>query len=382
MENFSFDSLSVKDEFIKKLAMQEIIKPTLVQKNVIPGIQSGKNIFFESETGTGKTFAYLLPTLAQIDLLNKDIQIIIVSPTHELASQIKSQIQILGDFLVNLCIGGTSLKRQIDYLKDKPQIVIGTPGRILELIHLKKLKIANLKALVFDEVDRLMAKELRDDTMLLASLIPDGCQIIACSATMKESLSEKIAQAAHKNIEKDIENIEIPKENILSKNIEHIALFSEQRKKVDVLRSFLAAEKPKKVLVFTSKLSDVQIIASKLRAKDILSDFLSANASMKERKAAIDGFRSGKIQVLVTSDLSSRGLDIQDISHIVQMDYPSNEVFFIHRAGRTGRRGNKGFNILIGDAWELREFSKLEKKLKIKIIPKQLSSGKLLAPRL
>lgn len=378
MENFSFDSLSVKDEFIKKLAMQEIIKPTLVQKNVIPGIQSGKNIFFESETGTGKTFAYLLPTLAQIDLSNKDIQIIIVSPTHELASQIKSQIQILGDFLVNLCIGGTSLKRQIDYLKDKPQIVIGTPGRILELIHLKKLKLSGLKAMIFDEVDRLMAKELRDDTSHLASFIPEKSQLIACSATLKESLSEKLALSA----KKEIETIFIEAEDVLRENIEHIALFSEQRNKVDLLRSFLAAERPKKTLVFTSKLSDVQVIASKLEAKKISAAFLSANASMKERKAAIDGFRSGKLQVLVTSDLSSRGLDIQDVSHVVQMDYPSNEVFFIHRAGRTGRGGKKGVNVLIGDAWELREFSKLEKKLKIKILPRQLSSGKLIEPRI
>lgn len=378
MENLSFSSLLKNDSFIQKLLENSIEKPTKVQEQVIPAILQGKNVFFESETGTGKTFAYLLPLLENIDFDQKEVQLIIISPTHELASQIKSQIQILGNFLVNLCIGGTSLKRQIEVLKEKPQVLIGTPGRILDLIHLKKLKIAGLNAMVFDEVDRLMAKELRDDSILLASLMPEKSQLIACSATMKENLSEKIAIAA----KKDIETINISPQAILRENIEHIALFSEQRNKVDVLRSFLAAEKPQKTLVFTSRLPDVQIIASKLKAKKISCDFLSANASMKARKAAIDAFRSGKIHVLVTSDLSSRGLDIQGVSHVVQMDYPSNEIFFIHRAGRTGRSGNKGFNILIGDAWELREFSKLEKKLKIKIVPMQLASGKLLAPRL
>ena len=377
-DNQSFSFFSLQKQFIDNLDKQGIVKPTAVQEKVIPAILEGKNVFFESETGTGKTFAYLLPLLEKVSFANKDVQVIIVSPTHELASQIKGQIQILGDFLVNLCIGGTSLKRQIEFLKEKPQVVIGTPGRILELIHLKKLKLAGLQAIVFDEIDRLMAKELRDDTMLLASLTPSESQLIACSATMKENLSEKIALSA----KKEIESIYIEPEDILQKNIEHIALFSEQRNKVDVLRSFLAAVKPKKTLVFTSKLSDVQIIASKLAARKIASASLFASASMKERKAAIDGFRSGKIQVLVTSDLSSRGLDIQDVSHVVQMDYPSNEVFFIHRAGRTGRSGNMGYNVLIGDAWEMREFAKLEKKLGIKITPKQLSSGKLLAPKL
>lgn len=375
-ESNSFKELGIQDVLIESLGSLSITTPTAVQNKVIPALNEGKNVLFQSETGTGKTFAYLLPLLQKIDTSKKDLAILIIAPTHELASQIKSQIQSISSIKTTLCIGGASIKRQIDTLKEKPHVVIGGPVRIIELIHLKKLKISNLIAAVFDEADRLLAPEMRDDTISLVGMIPKEAQIIACSATMKKSLSDALNIAA----QRDMESIELPLEDVLKKKITHIALFSEQRDKIDTLRSFLAAEKPQKALVFTSKLDQVALIVSRLQAKKVDCQGLHAKSDKIERKQAIDRFKSGKLSILITSDLSSRGLDITDITHIIQMDVPSNDDFFIHRAGRTARAGKEGVNVVIGDGWELRQLAKLEKKMGFVVHPKQLSSGRLLDP--
>ncbi len=375
-ESNSFKELGIQDVLIESLGSLSITTPTAVQNKVIPALNEGKNVLFQSETGTGKTFAYLLPLLQKIDTSKKDLAILIIAPTHELASQIKSQIQSISSIKATLCIGGASIKRQIDTLKEKPHVVIGGPVRIIELIHLKKLKISSLIAAVFDEADRLLAPEMRDDTISLVGMIPKEAQIIACSATMKKSLSDALHIAA----QRDMESIELPLEDVLKKKITHIALFSEQRDKIDTLRSFLAAEKPQKALVFTSKLDQVALIVSRLQAKKVDCQGLHAKSDKIERKQAIDRFKSGKLSILITSDLSSRGLDITDITHIIQMDVPSNDDFFIHRAGRTARAGKEGVNVVIGDGWELRQLAKLEKKMGFVVHPKQLSSGRLLDP--
>ena len=387
MENkVSFKSLGIKDSILEKLKENKIIEPTLVQAQSIPVIQAKKSLIFQSETGTGKTLAYLLPLVTRCeDAENpkKDIKILIVAPTVELASQIKTQAKIVTDLKTALFVGGAPLKRQIESLKEKPQIVIGTPARLKELIHLKKMKIENIDAIVLDEVDRLLSPEMRDYTTELLKSAKKDIQLIALSATITKStqkiLSEaKFKQENDKNTE--LETLFLPAEDVLKKRITHIAVFAERRDKIDILRRILVAENPSKALIFTGKLDQVQNIATKLIYKKIDCAVLHAKMEKNERKSAIDKFRSGKIKILITSDLTSRGLDIPEISHVIQMDMPSNEDFFVHRSGRTARAGKTGTNIVIGDEYELRKLALLEKKLGIKIFPKILYKGKLIAP--
>ena len=303
---------------VENLKKINITEPTPVQNTVIPKILDKKNIVFQSETGTGKTFA--LPLISNILNSPSDsdhVKIIIVSPTFELSSQIKQAIQSLTNLKTALFIGGTPLKRQIETLKEKPQIVIGTTVRLSELILLKKLKVHNLQTIVFDEADRLLKKEAKNETEKLLSLLP------------KE-------------------------------------------------RKFIYAENPEKLLIFTSRPQDVENIYSKLKYKKINCACLHSKNDKQERKTAIDRFKSGKEKILITSDLSSRGLDIQNISHIVQMDLPENTDFFIHRAGRTARAGKKGINVVIGDEFEMQNYSKLEKKLNITVYPKEIYKGKII----
>ena len=382
----SFSELKIEDQYIEKLASHEITEPSAVQTQAIPEILAGTSLLFQSETGTGKTLAYLLPLLQNIEKIEnskKEVKIVIISPTIELASQIKLQVQLVSDSKAALLVGGAPIKRQIELLKEKPLVVIGGPARLLELFHLKKLKLDGAAAVVLDEVDRLISPELREQTIELICSMKKDIQLIAASATITAS-TQKILQSTrikqNGTTESDLKTLFLPPEDVLRKRITHYALFAETRDKIDTLRSLLNAEKPAKALIFTSKIDQVANIVSKLKYKNIECYALTAKTEKAERKATIDRFRSGKIKILVTSDLVARGMDIPNISHVIQMDMPSDDDFFIHRAGRTARMGKTGINIVIGDGYEMRKYAAIEKKLKITVYPRMLYKGRLVDP--
>ena len=377
----TFLDLGISEELNAKLQENNLVTPTSVQSKVIPEILQNKSLLFQSETGTGKTLAFLLPILQNIKEDEKSVQAIILSPTHELSSQIKSEIQKISNYKTMLCIGGTPLKRQIETLKEKPKVIIGSPVRIKELIFLKKIKTNSVRTIVFDEIDRLIEPEIRDDTGDLLKLLNSDVQLIGCSATVKPNV-KKIFETALSSMRENsqIEYIELPLEDILQKRITHWAIYAEQRNKIDTLRSLINAIKPEKLLIFTAKTDQVANITQKLQFKKIDCVGLHSKTDKIQRKTIIDRFKSGKTKILITSDLAARGLDIQGVTHIVQMDLPSNDDFFIHRAGRTGRAGNTGINIVIGDGYEMKKYSNLEKKLKLVVYPKVLHSGKVVNP--
>lgn len=365
----------IKTDIISRLNKQNITEPTAVQNKVIPLVMENKSLLFQSETGTGKTFAYLLPLVSKLedDDDKTNIKIVIAAPTFELASQINIASKSITERKTGLFIGGAPLKRQIDLLKEKPQIVIGTPARLVELINLKKLKTSAVTSIIFDETDRMVKKELIESTSALRDLMPDGVQIIGCSATINNQT---------KSFFKDAKAVIMPKEDVLTKNIQHWAIFAERRDKIDTLRKFIAAEKPCKALIFTSRADQVENIYEKLRFKKIDCMALHAKADKQIRKTAIDRFRSGKCQILVTSDLSARGLDIANITHVIQMDFPEDEDFFIHRSGRTARAGKTGVNVVIGDEYEMRKYADAEKRLGIVVYPKEIAEGEIVSPEI
>jgi ATP-dependent RNA helicase DeaD len=359
----------------ERLAALSITEPTPVQEKVIPVLLAGKSLLFQSETGTGKTFAYLLPFIQKFESSPRDdhaVRLIVCAPTLELASQIRDAARTVTSLKTALFLGGSPLRRQTDLLKEKPEIVIGNPARLLELIQLKKLKVNALEAAVFDEVDRLVKRETRDDTEALLRTFPKTVQIAGCSATVTGAVRQFFA---------GLDNIVLPADDVLREKITHWALYAEQRDKIDTLRSFIQAVKPERALVFTSRADQVENIVTKLQFKKIPCEGLHAKEDKQDRKAALDRFRSGKCSILVTSDLSSRGLDIPGISHIIQMDLPEDDDFFIHRAGRTARAGKTGINVVIGDEYEMRKYAALEKKLGLTVYPKVLYGGVLQAPQ-
>ena len=401
--SITFKDLGIDNQLIERLNLLSITTPTRVQQEAIPPLVQGKDLIFQSETGTGKTFAYLLPLIQKIDVSINQTQLVIVAPTHELASQIKAQIQLITDFSVVLLIGGAPIRRQVEMLKKKPLIVVGGPARFMELVYLKKLKVHQVRALVLDEADRLLSPELREETTALCDAMPADLQLIACSATVTGKTERIIHGILHskrtgqtpQECQAALEKRILPPEDVLQHKITHIAIYSEGRDKVETLRKLIVAEQeanskniskkqlpplPLKAIVFTARPADVEIIHSKLSYKKIHCDILHAKQDKVKRKQALEQFRKGNTSILITSDLTARGLDIPDVTHIIQMDMPSNIDFFIHRVGRTGRNGKTGTNIVIGDGYEMRKLAEAEKKLKIIVNPRILYKGKLVAP--
>lgn len=424
----TFPDLSIPPELCAALAIRSITVPTPVQQQVIPLLLAGENVLFQSETGTGKTFGYLLPAFMRCMTSGKTqaTQILIIAPTHELASQIKSEANILARdagvaVTAALCIGGAPLKRQIEMLKEKPSILVGGPARILELIRLKKFKTHAISMVILDETDRMLAPEMRDILRDLLAVLPKEAQFIACSATLSNyhaSILETMIPQRPDPTAAPLENltaiadgetadqpittapipptapvhspnapskyrlkkINLPPEDVLKRQITHWAFFCEGRDKIDTLRGFLLAEKPEKALVFTAIAGQVENIVAQLNFRKIPCSGIFAKLDKVERKKAIDDFRSGRSKVLVTSDLAARGLDIPGISHVIQLDVNENEDFFIHRAGRTARAGKSGINAIFGDERELRNLSRVEKKLGIIVYPKVLYGGAVHTP--
>ena len=373
-----FLDLPLFKPFVETLASKGIIELTPIQEKVIPLALEGKSVFFESETGTGKTFAFLLPLLTRLmqdEKKSSAPRILILSPTVELASQIKeaaAQLQEIDNkyFKTLLCVGGSSLKRQIEGLKEKPSVIIGTPARISDLIGLKKLKLREIAAMVIDEADRQLARESRDALQAVLTAAPPDVQMLACSATFNGKNIELLNVFLRRSATAAMpEYISIAHTGVLQKSIEHWAIFSERREKADTLRTLIhalnsaAPKGAKKMLIFTAPAQEVETLAQKLQYKKIDAVPLYGKLAGSERKQIIARFRSGKIRILITSDLSARGLDIADIDYIVQMQLSRDTDVFIHRAGRTGRAGKKGVDIVIGDEYELRILQGIEKKL-------------------
>jgi superfamily II DNA/RNA helicase len=398
----NFEQLGAASCFIKSLEKRNIKDATDIQCKVIPRLAAGESVFFTSATGTGKTFAYLLPLLTSLIEKEKTAfgpRIVILAPTLELCSQISSELEfLLADLPIRsfLAIGSISLDRQIENIKKiKPDIVIGNPNRLLLNAKKKILKLNDVYSVVLDEADRLVSSEMTDDTTELCSLIrkfskTDNILLTACSATINKKSAEKILNVFFgSRVEREIPLIESEDNEILRDKIEHWAIFSEKRRKDQTLRSLLSEIKTKKsrikALVFTSKGDEAALVLARLQYHHVSAAGLFGKIGNKplsgaERKEALDLFRSGSVDVLVSTDLAARGLDIPEITHVIALDVPTDSEAYIHRCGRTGRAGKRGIMVTIGDETQMRLLASMEKKLKIRVNPKELSYGKICAP--
>ncbi|MDR2517203.1 MAG: DEAD/DEAH box helicase [Spirochaetaceae bacterium] len=383
-----FAGLDPAPALLEAFAARGIQHPTGIQKRIIPRLLAGESVLFESPTGTGKTFAYLLPLLRRAGEEQGRPALLVLAPTYELCAQIKGEADFLlasggrngRELKTALLIGQANLSRQIETLKtEKPAVIIGNPGRVLLLARMGKLRFRDLTRLVLDEGDRLVADELVAETEALLRLIGrerNGApaQIAACSATMPPQSRERLLAFMDGAV------IDGDDDGAPGKNLLHWAIFCERRGKTAALRSFLAAAKPRKTLVFTSRASEVGSTAARLQHHHWAAAGLHGKMDQRERRRVLTGFRGGDVSVLITSDLAARGLDIGGISHVIALDVPDNENIYLHRAGRTARAGNKGIMVSIGDAEEMRTLARIEKKLGIVVYPKELYGGKITVP--
>lgn len=377
-----FNELGLQENLIQGLAKQGIESPTEIQVKAIPMGLAGEDVIGESETGTGKTLAYLLPIFQKIDVTSKNIQAIILAPTHELAMQIHKQVELLSvnsNSLVRSTsiIGSVNIKRQLESLKEKPHIIVGSAGRIVELITMKKLKSHFVKTIVIDEGDRMIDENNIDVVKAIIKTTLRDRQIMLFSAT----ISLKVVEIA-KTLMKDPEVIKVGDKSVVNPNIEHIYFVVEKRDKIELLRKLISSTKPEKAIIFINKSDEVEITTSKLRYHKLNVEGIHGTSEKMDRKKALEDFNTGKIQLLVASDLAARGLDIVGVSHIFNLDVPENSKDYLHRVGRTGRMGERGLALSIVEEREIDLIKNYEKDFNIQITRKDIHMGKITDPKI
>jgi superfamily II DNA/RNA helicase len=368
----------VHPELVAALAKQQITEPTAIQIAALPVLLAGKDAYLNAETGTGKTLGYLLPIFCRLDATEAATQVLIVAPTHELAIQIQRQCCDLAQnagwpIRSLLLIGGTSMDRQIEKLKNKPHIVVGSPGRIHALISMGKLKAHTVRSVVIDEADRLLVEESLPAILAIIQAAPRGRQLIFASATEQRECATTIATLAP--------DLVMLKAGVtpVNENIEHLYLVCQERDKPDVLRKLLHALRPERAMVFVHRNETAENVAAKLAHHQIPVADLHAAFDKRDRKRAMDDFRSARVRVLIASDVAARGLDIIGITHIVNLDVPTQSKAYLHRVGRTARAGAKGQAVTLMTRDEVRLVRRYESELGIVMRHVRLREGRVIA---
>lgn len=347
-----------------------------IQQQMIPEMLAGKDIVAESPTGSGKTLAYVLPILQSVDPEKKSIQAMIVAPSQELSMQI---VNVLRDWTegtavtVTQLIGGANMQRQLEKLKKKPTIVVGTPGRLNELVKSKKLKMHEIKILVLDEGDQLMAREHRNIMKDLIEKAQYERQLVLVSATITEEVELVADRLMQEPVRLQVTAEDLPQFG----KVTHSFIKVDEREKTDLLRRISHIEGVK-ALAFVNNLDQLLMKENKLKFRDAKIVTLHSELNKEERKRALDAFRKGEVSVLIATEVAARGLDIDAVTHVIHVDVPQTVDQYLHRSGRTGRAGADGEVLTLLSYMDERHYKKFTKELPSKPVQKVMHGGKLI----
>lgn len=364
----TFADLGIQEALCPVLEQQGIKEPTGIQREMIGRVLSGRNLIAQAPTGTGKTLAYLLPALQRIDAAKRQTQVLILAPTYELAMQIAGVARTLsreaglGVGVLGL-IGGASLARQADKLKEKPQLVTGSAGRILELARQGKLKLRDTALLVLDEFDRMLDDQNLQDTAAVVRLLPKDRQVVMVSATVSKKALERADFLGSP------ERITVGEDEAAQKKRSHYVVRVPFREKAGMVRRLSRRLNVQRGLVFLNRSFDAERTLARLQFDGIRAGSLLGHQNKQERQKAIADFRAGRIRLLLATDLAARGLDIGGIDYVFNLDLPDQAQTYRHRAGRTARAGAAGAVITLADDKEMAKVGQLEQKLGIRFRP-------------
>ena len=372
----SFLELGLKEPIIKALTGLGYEKPTVIQEKAIPQIiSSTDDLKAFAQTGTGKTAAFSLPIIELLDASNNNVQAIILSPTRELAVQIGNNIKdfckYLKDVRVTTVYGGSSIEDQIRSLKKGSQIVVGTPGRTVDLIHRRALKLRNVQWLVLDEADEMLNMGFKDELDKVLEATPDTKQTLLFSATFPR----EVESIAKNYMTKPVE-ITSGQKNQGSDNVNHEYYSVTERTRYPALKRIADLNPTIYAIIFCRTRRETQEVADKLIRDGYSADALHGDLSQAQRDSVMGKFRKKTIQILVATDVAARGLDVSELTHVINHKLPDQIENYTHRSGRTGRAGKKGISIVLVNGKEKGKLRPIEKIIRKKFIQAKVPSGK------
>ncbi|GGP88705.1 DEAD/DEAH box helicase [Shewanella ulleungensis] len=376
----TFRELGLSEYLLRSLDELGYEKPTPIQSASIDPLMAGKDIIGQAQTGTGKTGAFALPLLNKIDMKINAPQILVLAPTRELAVQVAeafgSYAKHMKGFHVLPIYGGQSMQQQLNALKRGPQVIVGTPGRVMDHMRRGTLKLDSLKALVLDEADEMLKMGFIDDIEWVLEHKPADSQLALFSATMPE----QIKRVAAKHLNNPV-NISIAASHTTVESIDQRYVQVSQHNKLEALVRVLEVENTEGIIIFVRTRNSCVELAEKLEARGYASSPLHGDMNQQARERAVDQLKRGKLDILIATDVAARGLDVERIGHVVNYDIPYDSEAYVHRIGRTGRAGRTGMAILFVTNREMRMLRTIERATNSRISPMKVPSPETVAER-
>lgn len=373
METVRFDELNLSAPLLRGIVEMGFEQASPIQAKAIPAVLEGGDIIGQAQTGTGKTAAFGIPLLESVDPKNKHLQAVVLCPTRELAIQVADEIRKLAKFLHGIKVlpiyGGQDITKQIRSLKAGTQVVIGTPGRVMDHMRRKTVKFNEVKMIVLDEADEMLNMGFREDIETILKEMPEERQTVLFSATMPKPIMD-IART----YQKDAKIIKVVKKELTVPKIEQYYYEVKPKNKEEVLSRLLDMYDPKLSLVFCNTKKMVDELVTALKGRGYFAEGLHGDLKQQQRDRVMNGFRNGKTEILVATDVAARGIDVDDVEAVFNYDVPQDDEFYVHRIGRTGRAGREGkaFTFVVGK--EVYKLKDIQRYCKTKIICQPIPS--------
>lgn len=373
MDNFKQTRLH--PDILKAITKMGFETPTPIQAKTIPHLMaSAHDLIATAQTGTGKTAAFGLPSIHLTDIEDRRTQTLVLCPTRELCMQITKDLANFSKYIIGMNIlavyGGASIQSQIKSLKKGAQIVIGTPGRTKDLIKRKRLNISHVARVILDEADEMLTMGFKEDLEMILAQTPQKKQTLLFSATMSKRVLEITKSYMNNPLE-----IAAARMNIAADNVQHIYYMVNAKDRYEAIKRIIDINPGIYGIVFCRTRRETKEVANKLMHDGYNADTLNGDLSQVQRDDVMGRFRNRQLQILVATDVAARGLDVDDLSHVINFNLPDDDEIYVHRSGRTGRAGKKGISIIIIHTREMRKIREIEKKFSITFIRETVPSG-------
>ena len=368
-----FEELNIDERILRAIEDMGFEETSPIQTQAIPAVCEGIDVVGQAQTGTGKTAAYTIPMLMKIDPQIKKPQAIVLCPTRELAVQVAEEIRKLAKYMSDIKVlpvyGGQEIVRQIKSLKTGVQIIVGTPGRVMDHMRRKTVKFDNINMVILDEADEMLDMGFREDMETILTETPQDRQTVMFSATMPKAIMD-IAR----NFQKDARVIKVVRKELTVSNIEQFYYEVRPKNKTEVLCRLIDIYNPRLSVVFCNTKRQVDELISELKGRGYFADGIHGDMKQQQRDRVMDDFRSGNVDILIATDVAARGIDVDDVDMVFNYDIPQDEEYYVHRIGRTGRAGRSGMALSFISGKEVYKLKDIERYCKTNILAKPVPS--------